>query len=131
MKKNKNKEIIINSINDEFDGKRKKINKKELKNMISLEDFILKYYNRYNFVIVTRICTIDEDDYRPNIIFEGRFNNDIEVAKFVDEYNLDCILLNRCSSDSNRYISPGWDCVCGISDLITISIYSLILKDVI
>ena len=43
MKKNKNKEIIINSINKEFDGERKKYTKKELKNMISLEDFILKY----------------------------------------------------------------------------------------
>ena len=131
MKKNKNKEIIINSLNDEFDGKRKKYSKKELKNMISLEDFILKYYDRYNFVIVARICTIDEDNYGSNIIFEGRFDNDIEVVKFIDEYNLDCILLNRSSFDSDSYISYGLDCVCGISDLITISIYSLILKEAI
>ena len=51
-KKINNRELIINSLNNEFDNIGiKKYTKKELKNMISLEDFILKYYDTYDFYV--------------------------------------------------------------------------------
>ena len=90
MKKN-NKEIIVKSINKEFDGERKKYSKKELKNMISLEDFILKYYDTYDFYVCfdnyrydsMLFINYDVDgksiNYDRTFIFKGRFDNDITI----------------------------------------------------
>lgn len=95
-KKNNNKELIINSLNDEFDNRgRKKYSKKELRNMVTLEDFILKYYNRYDFRIAFRKFLNSRSVGVRDCVFSGRFDNDIEIVKFLDEYRLDEIYLDE------------------------------------
>ena len=106
-KKNNNKELIINSLNDEFDNRgRKKYTKKELKKMISLEDFLLKYYDRYSFYIAERYAFFDGDLFSVSYdsfytLFNGRFDNDVELIKFIDENKLDFVYIDSSYKDIN------------------------------
>jgi hypothetical protein len=131
----KNKEIIINSINDEFDGKRKKLNKRRLKDMISLEEFLLKYYDRYDFAI--KYCNYYSCGFRRyghhngKVIFYGRFDNDIELIKFIDEYRLDNIFVDNLDGfiSSGEYFSDDIDI--WFDEKIYIEIYQFVLSGVI
>lgn len=148
MKKN-NKEIIVKSINKEFDGERKKYSKKELKNMISLEDFILKYYDTYDFYVCfdnyrydsMLFINYDVDgksiNYDRTFIFKGRFDNDIEVIKLLDEYRLDEIYLDkyeisRMFATDEAYFLDGVRIYSSdFHNRIVISISRILLKEVI
>lgn len=75
--------------------------------MISFEDFILKYYDQYDFYVCFNnyrydsISFINYDIDGKSVIFDrtfifkDRFDNDIEVVKFVDEHRLDEIYLDE------------------------------------
>lgn len=66
--------------------------------MFSLEDLMLKYYEEYKFHIdfAHKLKPFDEDnyDYHVDESFHNKFENDIEVIKFIDEYCLDSVFLD-------------------------------------
>lgn len=85
--------------------------------MISLEDFLLKYYDRYAVWIgYENHCFVRGrffKDYNDVVIRNEPFENDIEVVKFIDEYKLDEIYID----DSYIYLDDSYH-----SDDINISI---------
>lgn len=66
-------------------------------NNISLEDFLLRYYDRYEIRVLYDDWFFDRsfsdepihNEVSNIVIFEGKFDNDIELVKFIDEFNFD------------------------------------------